>query len=125
VPLCKGGPAAFVGVSHGGDANTRIARGKVGIQLPAVAGAYDHDRDLVGHVVLSGLSWFAQVGVGRSSFMAGLSAGSSMMMQDRCGIMSSVELMTTRLHLADFEHGDHQAVHTFATVLLATCSMRG
>jgi hypothetical protein len=50
VPLCEGGPAAFVGVSHGGDANTRIAGGKVGIQLPAVAGANDYEGDLAGHL---------------------------------------------------------------------------
>jgi hypothetical protein len=50
VPLPEGGPAAFVGVSHGGDANTRIASGKVGVQLPAVAGAYDYEGDLAGHV---------------------------------------------------------------------------
>jgi hypothetical protein len=49
VPLCEGGAAAFIGVSHGGDANTGITRGKVGIQLTAVAGAYDHERDLAGH----------------------------------------------------------------------------
>jgi RimJ/RimL family protein N-acetyltransferase len=34
-----------------------------------------------------------------------------------CGIMSSVELMTTRLRLRDFELGDYQAVHAFATDL--------
>src|SRR5215204_1069480 len=50
MPLCEAGPAALIGVSHGGDANTRIAGGKVGIQLPAVAGAHDHEGDLAGHV---------------------------------------------------------------------------
>ena len=34
-----------------------------------------------------------------------------------CGIMASVELMTTRLRLRDFELGDYQAVHAFATDL--------
>src|SRR5829696_7727361 len=50
MPLCEAGPAALVGVSHGGDANTRIAGGKVGIQLPAVAGAHDYEGDLARHV---------------------------------------------------------------------------
>jgi hypothetical protein len=34
-----------------------------------------------------------------------------------CGIMSCVELMTTRLRLRDFELGHYQAVHAFATDL--------
>lgn len=36
---------------------------------------------------------------------------------DPCGIMSSVELMTTRRRLRDFELEDYQAVHAFATDL--------
>jgi hypothetical protein len=50
VPLSEGGPAPFVGVSHSGNANTRIAGGKVGIQLPTVACAYDQEGNLAGHV---------------------------------------------------------------------------
>jgi [ribosomal protein S5]-alanine N-acetyltransferase len=36
---------------------------------------------------------------------------------DPCGIMPSVELMTTRRRLRDFELEDYQAVHAFATDL--------
>jgi hypothetical protein len=70
VPLREGGSASFVGVSHGSNANTRITGGKVGIQLPAVAGAYDYEGDLAGHVGPLWVELFAKVGVGRSSFTA-------------------------------------------------------
>src|SRR6188768_3231706 len=50
VPLREGGPAAFVGVSHGGDVDPRIAGSKLGIQLPAVTSTYDDEGDLAAHV---------------------------------------------------------------------------
>ena len=37
--------------------------------------------------------------------------------------MASVELMTTRLRLRDFELGDYQAVHAFATDLAVVSYM--
>jgi hypothetical protein len=50
VPLSEGDSAALVGLSHSGNANTRIAGGKVGIHLAAVAGTYDHQGNLASHV---------------------------------------------------------------------------